>query len=81
MATRKKSARKKAAVRKKVARRKAARPRAKKSIATLRAMLRHEAEEKLKTGLFRRDQAKTAKQHRAAKKQIEAARADLRRLR
>jgi hypothetical protein len=48
-------------------------------ITKLKARVRKDANERLKDGLFLRDQATTHKQHKAAVKKIDGARKDLRR--
>lgn len=48
-------------------------------ITRAKRIIRDEADKHLKDALFRRDQATTYKQHRAAQKQVDAARKELRR--
>ena len=93
MARKKKAAKKKAAVKKAVKRRvvrstvarvvvrKVTRKRGTPSrVVAAKRVLREAAEQKLREGLWKRDQAKTRKQHLAAKKIIDKARAELRRI-
>jgi hypothetical protein len=94
MARKKKAAKKKAAVKKAVKRRVVRRTVARvvvvrkvtgkrgtpSRVVAAKRVLREAAEQKLREGLWKRDQAKTRKQHLAAKKIIDKARAELRRI-